>query len=184
MMLKKDPVIKKAFIILIASLVLIISIVILNNHLFINQLRSQGINVDKSLDYKFLLKSMAIMFLIFILNVFLFISRIREHGIMKAIGLTKKQFRKMVRFEGLMYGTISAVFSCIIAILIELGIFIYYAYIFECKGPVLLLKRFFIDWKSFLIVILINLSIGYIATIGPRRQVDKIEITDAIRIAE
>ena len=74
MMLKKDPVIKKAFIILIASLVLIISIVILNNHLFINQLRSQGINVDKSLDYKFLLKSMAIMFLIFILNVFLFIS--------------------------------------------------------------------------------------------------------------
>lgn len=45
-------------------------------------------------------------------------------------------------------------------------------------------KRFFIDWKSFLIVILINLTIGYIATIGSRRQVNKIEITEAIRTVE
>lgn len=113
------------------------------------------------------------------------ISRIREHGIMKAIGLTKKQFRKMIRFEGLMYGTISAIFSCAIALIIELGIFIYYAYIFDqYSEPVLLLKRFFIDWKSFLIVIVINLSIGYIATIEPRRKVNKIEITDAIRAIE
>lgn len=113
------------------------------------------------------------------------ISRIREHGIMKAIGLTKKQFRNMIRFEGLIYGIISATFSCAIALMIELGIFIYYAYIFDkYSEPVLLLKRFFIEWKSFLIVIAINLSIGYIATIGPRRQVDKIEITDAIRAVE
>ncbi len=112
------------------------------------------------------------------------ISRIREYGIMKAIGLTKKQFRNMIRFEGLMYGIISAVFSCAIAFIIELGIFVYYAYIFEYKVPVLLLKRFFIDYKSFAIVIAINLSLGYIATIGPRRYVNKIEITDALRTLE
>lgn len=113
------------------------------------------------------------------------ISRIREHGIMKAIGLTKKQFGNMVRFEGFMYGAVSAVFSCAAALLIELGIFIYYAFIFEYRGmPVLLSKRFFIDWESFAIVILINLGIGYIATIGPQRYVDKIEITEAIRAVE
>lgn len=100
---------------------------------------------------------------------------------MKAIGFTKKQFRKMIKFEGLMYGTISAIFSCVVAFMVELGIFIYYAYI--SRYP-LTLKRFFIDWKSFLIVILINLTIGYIATIGPRRKVDKIEITEAIRTVE
>ena len=108
----------------------------------------------------------------------------KEHGIMKAIGLTKKQFRNMIRFEGLMYGMIYALFSCVIAFIIELCIFVYYAYIFEYPVPVLLLKRFFIDWKSFLVVIVINLLIGYIATIGAIRQVDKIEITDAIRIVE
>lgn len=112
------------------------------------------------------------------------ISRVREHGIMKAIGLTKKQFRGMVRFEGLMYGALSAVFSCTAALLIEFGIFIYYAYIIEYPVPVLLLKRFFIDWKAFAVVIAINLSIGYIATIGPQRYVDKIEITEAIRTLE
>lgn len=114
------------------------------------------------------------------------ISRIREHGIMKAIGLTKKQFRKMIRFEGLMYGSISAAFSCMIALIVEIGIFVYYVYLFPLYvWPIpTYTKRFFIDWKSFLIVIAINLSIGYIATIGPRRKVDKIEITDAIRAVE
>ncbi len=114
------------------------------------------------------------------------ISRIREHGIMKAIGLTKKQFRKMIRFEGLMYGTISAIFSCIVAFVLQLGLFIYRTYIFPLYvWPIpTYVKSFFIDWKSFLIVIAINLSLGYIATIGPRRQVDKIEITDAIKAVE
>lgn len=114
------------------------------------------------------------------------ISRIREHGIMKAIGLTKKQFRKMIRFEGLMYGIISAIFSCIVALVAEIGIFVYQVYLFPLYvWPIpTYVKSFFIDWKSFLIVIAINFGIGYIATIGPRRQVDKIEITDAIRAVE
>jgi len=114
------------------------------------------------------------------------ISRIREHGIMKAIGLTKKQFRKMIRFEGLMYGSISAAFSCMVALIVEIGIFVYQVYLFPLYvWPIpTYTKGFFIDWKSFLIVIAINLSIGYIATIGPRRKVDKIEITDAIRAVE
>ena len=111
------------------------------------------------------------------------ISRTREYGIMKAIGLTKKQFKKMIRFEGLMYGTISAIFSCIVALVVEIGVFIYRAYIFPTYvfNTPSYVRSFFIDWKSFLIVIVINLSIGYISTIGPRRQVDKLEITDAIR---
>lgn len=114
------------------------------------------------------------------------ISRIREHGIMKAIGLTKKQFRRMLRSEGLMYGTISAACSCVLALIVELGYFMYKVYIFPVyvyAWPIHV-KQFFIDWKSFLIVIFINLAIGYLATIGPRRQVNKIDITEAIRAVE
>lgn len=46
------------------------------------------------------------------------LSRLREHGILKAIGLTRKQFRKMIQFEGLAYGGISAFFACSIALLL------------------------------------------------------------------
>lgn len=110
------------------------------------------------------------------------ISRIREHGIMKAIGLTDRQFRKMIRFEGLMYGVISAFASCIIAFVIQVGVYLYYTqYMYK---DIFILKRFFIEWDLYLVVVLINLSIGYIATLGPSRQVNKIETTEAIRSIE
>jgi putative ABC transport system permease protein len=114
------------------------------------------------------------------------ISRIREHGIMKAVGLTKRQFRGMIRSEGLMHGTIAAFFSCIAALVIEAGIFVYRVYIFPVYvWPIHTnAKQFFIDWKSMLIVIVINLAIGYLATIGPGRAVDRMEITEAIRTVE
>ncbi|AFS79572.1 ABC transporter permease protein [Gottschalkia acidurici 9a] len=108
------------------------------------------------------------------------VSRIREHGIMKAIGLTNNQFRRMIRFEGVTYGGISAIFSCTLSIIIQFGVYIYYAYYKDW----LTLGEFFIDPKPYLIVILVNLLIGYIATIKPMRQVNKIEITEAIRIVE
>ena len=85
-----------------------------------------------------------------------------------------------------MHGTIAAFFSCIAALVIEAGIFVYKVYIF----PVYIwpipthAKQFFIDWKSLLIVIMINLAIGYLATIGPGRAVDRLEITEAIRAVE
>ncbi|KNF09563.1 ABC-type transport system, involved in lipoprotein release, permease component [Gottschalkia purinilytica] len=108
------------------------------------------------------------------------VTRIREHGIMKAVGFTDKQFRRMIRFEGLMYGGISALFSCTLAFIIQLGIFIYYVYYKDW----LLLKKFFIQPEIYLIVIAINLAIGYIATLGPIRQVNKVGITEAISSVE
>ncbi|AGK99811.1 ABC transporter permease [Desulfoscipio gibsoniae] len=108
------------------------------------------------------------------------ISRLREHGILKAIGLTASQFKRMVKFEGLLYGAISALFSCALALLIELGMFVYYAY-FACT---LMREQFFIEWKSFLLVILINLCIGYLAALGPAGQINKLPITEAIRSTE
>jgi len=109
------------------------------------------------------------------------LSRLREHGIMKAVGMTRRQFTHMIHFEGLMYGAMAAAFSCGLALIIELGNFLYYAYF--CYHP-LMYKKFFIEWKSFLLIILINLAIGYIAALGPVRQVNKIEITEAIRAVE
>ncbi|KNF09558.1 ABC-type transport system, involved in lipoprotein release, permease component [Gottschalkia purinilytica] len=107
-------------------------------------------------------------------------SRIREYGVLKAVGLTEKQFRRMISFEGLMYGGISAAVSCIVGFISQLTFYLYYAY---CEDAVSI-KGFFIEFKPYLIVILLNLFIGYIATLEPTRQVNKIEITEAIRSVE
>ncbi|KNF09020.1 ABC-type transport system, involved in lipoprotein release, permease component [Gottschalkia purinilytica] len=108
-------------------------------------------------------------------------SRVREHGIMKAVGLTTKQFKEMIVFEGIFYGLISSIFTVIVIFIIQLSIFIYWAYIYE--NP-LSFKKFFINPWDYLVVIFINLFIGYIATIGPKRKVNKMEVTEAIRHVE
>lgn len=110
------------------------------------------------------------------------ISRLREHGIMKAVGLTGRQFRKMIRFEGLLYGAMTAAISCGLALIIEL--LIYCKYVCFYQHPLLLAKGFFIEWKSFTLVIVINLLIGYAATWGPIHQSEKIEVTEAIHTIE
>ncbi len=109
------------------------------------------------------------------------ISRRREFGIMQAIGLTRRQFRSMIGFEGLMYGAISAAFSIVLALILDLGLFLDYTYIYPDS---LLPKAFFIEWKSMLIVILVNLAVGYLATRGPARQADQMDISEAIRALE
>ena len=104
-------------------------------------------------------------------------ARIREHGIMKAIGMTDRQFKKMIRFEGLMYGGVSAILTCIISLIIQVGMFMHYK-------EDLVLKEFFIDIQSYIVVIVMNLTLGYIATIAPRRRINKLEITEAVKIVE
>jgi len=109
------------------------------------------------------------------------ISRQREFGIMRAIGLTKPQLNRMLHFEGLLYGAIAALASCIIAFIIEYAIMAYYLHLGE--DPYMT-GRFFIEWKSTLLVIVVNLTIGYIAALSPARQVNKTPINEAIRSVE
>ena len=109
------------------------------------------------------------------------LSRLREHGILKAIGLTQRQFKKMIQFEGLAYGWISAFFACSISFLIQLGTFLYWAYISPFP---LYQKQFFLQWQPYILVLVINLIIGYLATLGPIYQVNKTEITEEIRTVE
>lgn len=107
--------------------------------------------------------------------------RTREYGIMKAIGLSDKQFRRMIQFEGIAYGSIAAFFACGIAFILQLCIFVYWAYI---NPYPLYLKQYFFAWQPYVLVIAINLGIGYISTLGPIYQVNKVSITEAIRSLE
>ena len=76
-----------------------------------------------------------------------------------------------------MYGGVSAILTCIISLIIQVGMFMHYK-------EDLVLKEFFIDIRSYIVVIVMNLTLGYIATIAPRRRINKLEITEAIKIVE
>lgn len=73
MILKKDPIVKQAFIILLISLVFIFSLTILNNYFFVKQLQSYNIKINESLISKFIFKSTVVIALVIILNIVLFI---------------------------------------------------------------------------------------------------------------
>lgn len=77
MILGKDPIIKKAFIVLLISLIFISFIAILNNYFFIGKLQSYGIDINGSLSSNFMFKSIAIMSLIIVLNIILFIHALK-----------------------------------------------------------------------------------------------------------
>lgn len=109
------------------------------------------------------------------------ISRQREFGIMRAIGLTRSQFHSMIHFEGLLYGAMAALVSCIIAFVIDYGTMAYYLHILHDPH---IPKAFFIEWKSILIVVVVNLAVGYMATLNPARLFNKTDISEAIRTIE
>ncbi len=73
MILRKDPVIKRAFIILLISLIFISSIVVLNNYFFIKQLQNYNVKLNEGLISNFILRNTIIIFLTLILNIVLFI---------------------------------------------------------------------------------------------------------------
>lgn len=73
MILKKDPILKKAFIILLISLTIISFIMILNDYFFISRLQGNGINISESLGNNFIFRSIVIMSLIIVANIVLFI---------------------------------------------------------------------------------------------------------------
>ncbi|HHV26439.1 MAG TPA: HAMP domain-containing histidine kinase [Tissierellia bacterium] len=72
MILVKDPIVKKAFVILLISLVFIFSITILNNYFFIKQLQNYNIKINEGLIFSFIFKSIVIIALVIILNIILF----------------------------------------------------------------------------------------------------------------
>lgn len=73
MILKKDTIVKQAFIILLISLIFIFSLTILNNYFFIKQLQSYNIKINEGLISKFIFKSTVVIALVIILNIILFI---------------------------------------------------------------------------------------------------------------
>ena len=124
----------------------------------------------------------AILFVISIFNIinnvsYNLISRTSEFGMLRAIGISDKDFKKMITYEGLFYGIISSVIVVVGGILLQIRM--YKTYGFEKYG-----MEFAINYKLYILIILANIIVGLLATYLPARRIKESSIVEAINIIE
>lgn len=105
------------------------------------------------------------------------ISRTNEFGMIRAIGMTNKEFKKMIRFEGLIYGISSSVFSIIFGLVGQIVLF-------KIISPKFISPKFIIQWENYLLIIAINIIIGFVATYLPAKKVKELSIVESISSLE
>ncbi|MPN61799.1 hypothetical protein SDC9_209543 [bioreactor metagenome] len=91
----------------------------------------------------------------------------------RAIGITNKEFKKMIKFEGVTYGVIASILSIIFGLLGQVILFKY-------LSPLLISPKFIIQWQSYILVIFINILIGFIATYLPSKKIKDLSIVESI----
>lgn len=123
-----------------------------------------------------------ILFIISLFNIinnvsYSLISRTNEFGMIRAIGITSKEFKQMIVFEGLTYGIISSVFSVILSIVGQVCLF-------KFLSPELISPKFILQWKNYFLIVGINIIIGFIATYVPLRKIKDLSIVESISSLE
>lgn len=124
----------------------------------------------------------AILFMISVFNIinnvsYNLTSRISEFGMLRAIGISDKDFKKMITYEGLFYGIISSVIVVVCGMLLQIRM--YKTYGFEKYG-----MEFAINYKLYILIILANIIVGLLATYLPARKIKESSIVESINIIE
>ncbi|SJP59403.1 ABC exporter transmembrane subunit, DevC protein [Clostridioides difficile] len=101
------------------------------------------------------------------------IARTNEFGILRAIGLNDLDFKKMIIFEGLLYGIISSVISIIISLILQ-------EFIYNTSGVKSVGVQFNISYIDYLTIIIMNLLLGFITTYVQARKFKDISIIECI----
>lgn len=130
----------------------------------------------------FIYAIIVILFVISLFNIinnvsYSLISRTNEFGMIRAMGITDREFKQMIKFEGLTYGIIASAFSVILGLIGQV-------ILFNMLSPGLISPKFIIQWQNYLLIIVINISIGIISTYLPSRKIKDLSIVESISSIE
>ena len=130
----------------------------------------------------FIYAIIVILFVISLFNIinnvsYSLISRTNEFGMIRAMGITDREFKQMIKFEGLTYGIIASAFSVILGLIGQV-------ILFNMLSPGLISPKFIIQWQNYLLIIVINISIGVISTYLPSRKIKDLSIVESISSIE
>ncbi|WP_042275307.1 ABC transporter permease [[Clostridium] dakarense] len=104
-------------------------------------------------------------------------SRTSEFGMLRAVGISEKDFKNMIIFEGLLYGIISSIIVIVLGVLLQLRM--YKTFGFESYG-----MEFKLAYGAYILVTITNIVVGLIATYLPSRKIKQSNIVEAINIIE
>ncbi|CEH35278.1 ABC transporter permease [Romboutsia lituseburensis] len=141
--------------------------------------------IDKQSDKKENVYRYGIIAIIFTISMFNIInnvsynitSRTSEFGMLRAVGISNEDFRKMIIYEGLLYGVLSSVAVIVIGILMQIRI--YNTWGFEYVG-----LEFEIAYMDYILISIANILIGLFATYIPARKIKESNIVESINIVE
>lgn len=105
------------------------------------------------------------------------ILRQREFGILRAVGMTGGQLKKMLAYEGLIFGVISSIFSVIIGLVLSYAVY----YLFKAEADFLMWT---IPWTGVLIASGGLIAAGVLTTLLSSRRIASLNITEALRTSE
>lgn len=130
----------------------------------------------------FIYTIIVILFIISLFNIvnnvsYSLISRTNEFGMIRSVGLSNIEFKRMITFEGIMYGVISSILACAIGAVGQFGLY-------KFLEMNLISPKFTIQWQIYILVIFINILIGLISTYLPLRKIKSQSIVESIRSLE
>lgn len=105
------------------------------------------------------------------------ISRTNEFGMIRAIGVDNKEFKRIIRFEGLSYGIVASILSVVMGLIGQIVLF-------TVLSPQLISPEFTIQWQSYILIILVNILIGLVSTYLPLRRIKNLSIVESISSLE
>lgn len=99
--------------------------------------------------------------------------RSKEIAALKAIGMTRKQVKKMITFEGVLFGLYGGIIGSILGTILSYVLYNPMSNIRDFK--------FILPWESIIIAIIAVVIMGYVSALIPLRRLNKENIIDGIR---
>ena len=98
--------------------------------------------------------------------------RTRELGLLRAVGMTRKQMHKMVRWEAAIVSSVGAIFGAVVGVV--------FAVLIVVATPDYVLQNLSIPWLSLVGLVVVAGLIGLVAGFMPARRAGKLNVLDAI----
>lgn len=105
------------------------------------------------------------------------VARIGEFSIIRAIGISDKDFKQMIVFEGLIYGFVSSIMTVLLSLIGQI-------ILYNIMSPTLINPIWSINYKLYIFIVFVNIFIGFISTYIPSKKIKNKSIVESISSLE
>lgn len=138
-----------------------------------------------SANKKMMVYNLGITFILFVITIaniinnigFSILSRTSEFGILRAIGLNEEALKKMILFEGVLYGIFSSIITVILSYVLQI-------YLYNQSGVKTVAIDFHINYLDYVVVIGSNIILGGIIAYRQSKKIYSAPIMECINTVE